>query len=85
MNDAKISTYKYNLFCFCSISAVMATFSGAIKIADGLEDYLAPSQNCIIPLMATSDKTAPTLGGDDVCILFFYYLSFNYHIFENRP
>jgi cytosolic iron-sulfur assembly component 3 len=32
----------------------MANFSGAVKLAD-LDDYLAPSQSCVKPMMSTSD------------------------------
>lgn len=46
----------------------MATFSGAIKIADGLEDYLSPSQNCIVPLMKTGEQSSAKLGENDVGI-----------------
>lgn len=44
----------------------MATFSGAIKIADGLEDYLSPSQNCVIPLMQSGELSSAKIGDNDV-------------------
>lgn len=46
----------------------MATFSGAIKIADGLEDYLSPSQNCVIPLMQSGELSSAKIGENDVRI-----------------
>lgn len=33
----------------------MSHFSGAVKLAD-LDDYLAPSQNCIKPVMKRKDE-----------------------------
>lgn len=41
-------------FSFCFVF-IMANFSGAVKIAD-LNDYLAPAQNCIKPMMKISEE-----------------------------
>lgn len=45
-------------------------FSGAVKIADNFDDFLAPSQKCIKPLMdpgasASAAAAAPGSTGND--------------------
>ena len=46
----------------------MAHFSGAIKLADGINDYLAPSQDCVLPLMTSkSQGTGAKISTSQVC------------------
>jgi iron only hydrogenase large subunit-like protein len=37
-------------------------FSGAIKLGGGLDDYLAPAQNCVLPLIQTAKSASNTTG-----------------------